>query len=739
MNVLKPLFIACFLFTPLVFAQQSNILPCKSKNPDDTRPRIGLVLGGGGARGIAHVSILKEIERLHVPIDCIAGTSMGSLIGGLYASGMSVEELETLVITLDWNTVMKDDVVRSDRSFRRKQDDLLSLAPVKPGVGKDGLKIAPGFIAGENILLFLERKSGRSSGITNFNKLPIPFRAVATDINSGKAVVLSSGSLALAMRASMSVPGAFNPVEIDGRMLVDGGMVNQVPVDVARAMGADIIIAVDVGTPLSKIDATSSALAIADQVMGFLTVGNAVKSLNSLKGQDIQIQPDLGIEVTTGSFEKAALALEIGDKAAAEASPQLAKLASPQAYPRPIYPDLDNATLITFIDINNKSLYSNKIFEHRLAGLKGKPIDRDEIEKKIQSIYGEYPLELVSYQVAKRDDGSSGLRVEIEPALVGRNFGEVGINFSSNSEGQTLFNLNVGVMRAPLNAAGGEARILATIGDEPSIFGNWYQPLSADSPFFIDIKTGYTKNLVAVSDFSGNVLANYSNPNVYFVPKIGLAFGNWGELTLSAEITNGKFDRTVGSTVFPEYNYKQRNLALKFQVDTLDSLYLPRSGYYLSLGLVESMDSWGSDDSVRQINFDTLYTMAVGKHSIFGGLRYHENYDGVPAFQNWYLIGGVTNFAGYQSGEVAIENYGLGFLGYTYELGRLLNRPAVLGSTIEYGKLWNSQNQFNDSSYQTHGSIYLGFDSWLGLLIMGYGRSVEGDSNVFIELGRARF
>jgi NTE family protein len=724
------------LFASGLLQAENNPLPCRAADPDNPRPRIGLVLGGGGARGIAHLSVLKEIERQGIPIDCIAGTSMGSLVGGLYASGMSTAGMENMLRSMDWNTVMKDTVARKDRSFRRKQDDLESLAPAKPGIGKDGLRISSGLLAGQNIQLFLERQIAASAGVTDFNRLAIPYRAVATDINTGKAVIMDSGSLARAMRASMSIPGAFNPVTIDGRILVDGGLVNQVPVDVVRAMGADIVIAVDVGTPLQEIHSQSSALAIGDQVMGLLTVGNTQAQLATLGPKDILIQPDLGKEVTTASFEKTALALEIGDKAAANAASRLAMLARPDLPARHPSPNRDAQTQIAFIELDNQTEYDDRIFSRHLNPLKGKIIDRDAIDQNIHAIYGQYPLELVTYEVVEKQ-GQSGLKVTVMPPVVGKYFGEYGLNFSGNSKGQFLFNITTGVTVTPMNPSGGELRTLLTLGDEPSLTSEWYQPFAPASPFFTDIRIGYEKPLLSLADRSDNILVEYASPSVFMNAKVGRSYGSWGELSLQANIGNGRLERNIGSTDFPEYSYQRRELAIGFTVDTLDSLYLPRNGNVLEMSVVNSMEGWGSDGFYRQFNFDLLHAQAIGKHSGFAGLRYHNHFSGDAGFQNYYGLGGVTRFAGFQSQQQFAENYALVFAGYNFELGKLLGRPLVLGGSIERGKLWYD-SIIDFDTYQTHGSVYFGFDSWLGLLMMGYGQSNEGDSNFFIELGRSR-
>ena len=250
------------LFTiALLLALSSNVLADNqtsgAQNPtitDSSRPRIGLVLSGGGARGFAHIGVLKVIEAMHVPIDVVVGTSMGSIIGGLYAIGLSPEDIENGVRDIDWNKVFNDNALRRYRSFRRKQDDFQFYNIHRIGISQNGLKLAPGLIEGQQIEIAHDRLAYPGFHITDFDKLAIPFRAVATDIETGEAVVLDHGNIASAMRASMSIPGALPPVIYDGKLLVDGGIGNNVPIDVARQMGADFVIVVDVSDPLVSKD-----------------------------------------------------------------------------------------------------------------------------------------------------------------------------------------------------------------------------------------------------------------------------------------------------------------------------------------------------------------------------------------------------------------------------------------------------------------------------------------------------
>jgi NTE family protein len=715
-------------------------LPCRMKNPDDPRPRIGLVLGGGGARGAAHISIIKKLESLHIPIDCIAGTSMGALIGGLYASGMTSTELEDMVKTLDWTALLNDTVPRQERSFRRKQDDTLSLAPTRPGIGNGGLRLPSGILAGENILFFLTEKTGNSAGIADFNQLSIPFRAVASNINTGEAAVLGFGSLPMAMRASMSIPGAFKPISIDGQLLVDGGMVNQVPIDVVRMMGADIVIAVDVGTPLAVIDDQSSILAIGNQVTGFLTVGNTITSVATLTDKDVLIRPQLGNDVTTTSFEpdKIALALAIGEEAAILASDRLAVLSMPSVPPRRITPTPDSKAMIAFIELNNNSLYEDAVFEATLAPLKGKPLDYDQIQKLFKEIYGQYSLDLLTFEVINRDS-KTGLLITAQPKQTGKLAAEFGLTFQSNQNSQSQFNITVGVLSAPFNESGGELRALLTVGDEPALVGSWYQPLSPGGKYFTRVGGGYRQTLYTFGSVFDAPLAQYNRNELFLAAGIGRAFSNWGEAGFFAEVAAGDFEKQIGSQVLPDsVNYQKRNLGVGFKVDTVDSLYLPREGILVDMSYVQGNEAWGSSDTFQQANVDFIGAFPFRESSIFGGVRYHVNNDN-PGLQNWFEVGGVTRFAAYQLDSVNVENYELAFLGYNYRIGQLLKRNTVIGGTVEYGRIWGETDTTQIEGYQTHASAFLGFDSWLGLFLLGYARSTDGASNWFVTLGHNQF
>ncbi len=298
----------------------------------DKRPRIGLVLSGGGARGLAHIGVLKVLEEMRIPIDCIAGTSMGAVVGGLYAAGASPADLEKLVESIPWNEAFTDKQTADKLSFRRKEDRQSDKIDLNLGIRDGHLITSKGLVQGQNLNLLLKEIILHTSDTKDFDKLHIPFRAVAADIESGQAVVIGTGDLSEAIRASMSIPGIFAPMEIRGKMLVDGGIANNLPVDVVRGMGADILIVVDIGTPLRTREGLNSPGSITAQVMTILIQRNVRAQLQTLKREDILIQPQLG-NLGTTDFSKTAAAMNIGQDTAKKLTHRLTALSvSPENY-----------------------------------------------------------------------------------------------------------------------------------------------------------------------------------------------------------------------------------------------------------------------------------------------------------------------------------------------------------------------------------------------------------------------
>lgn len=714
---------------------------CGTRAEGDTRPRIGLVLGGGGARGFAHVSVLKELERQRIPVDCIAGTSMGALIGGLYASGMPADEIERELRAIDWPRMFNDRLDRPERSFRRKRDDDLALVAAKPGIGNSGVRIASGLLSGERIGLLLERLTQPVATRADFDDLPIPFRAVATDLNGGGAVVLAGGNLAQAMRASMSIPGVFKPAMLDGRVLVDGGIANQVPVDVVRAMGAEIVIAVDVGTPLAPLDESASLFAIVDQISGFLTVGSASQQIATLGADDILVQPALGSEVSTSDFGKLELAIQIGDRSLEPLRPRLAALAldvsgydaALAARPMPT----GEVPVIDFVRLDNHSRYADQMLLAMIDIAPGEPLDTALLQSQLRAIYGLDTLDQVTYGIVEEQD-RTGVVVTVLPHSYGPNYLESGLSVYSDFSGDFFVNLRLGVLRAPVNPSGGELRGLLQIGDEPGLLVDYYQPLGVGSDYFLVAEASYESPKFGLFDDDGVRLANYRAPNWGAELSVGREFGNHGAATLALRRRTGKVELEIGDPLFPDLDLNQGEAEFKLSFDRRDNAYLPRAGSFAEASYLVSREALGADGDFEQGNLDLLHARAIGKHSGFAGLRYHVSSDDLIPVQSQFRIGGLTRFAGYRPNERLTENYALVYGGYTYELGRILNRPAILGGTLEYGRTWLRGQDMDDGDNELHGSLYFGFDSWLGPLQFGYGLRQGGNGVFLLEIGQPR-
>jgi NTE family protein len=530
-------------------------------------------------------------------------------------------------------------------------------------------------------------------------------------------------------------------VEFDGRILGDGGLTNNLPVDVVRAMGADIVIVVDVGTPLDNLDEGASAIAFAEQMTGLLTVRNTEASIASLGPRDILIQPKFGDAVHTTDFKKVTDALAIGQQAMQPMAAKLAALSRPAAdYQLQLTAQTKrNATppVIEFVRLENKSRYSDAMLLARLDIHVGQPMDQIRLENSILHIYGLDTLDKVTYDLVE-ENGRTGLAIKVLPHSYGPNYLETGLSFFSDFSGEFLFNVRAGVLRAPINSLGGEARGLLQLGSEPAAMVELHQPLDVRGRYFVGGKGSYESPRLGVFDSFGNRTAIYQLPSIGVEAYAGREFGNYGAAEVGWRRRHGEQSVIAGSPSLPNVEFDVGEVWWSLTEDRLDSFELPRDGSYISLGGLYSRRSLGADADFDQIDFDATYARAIGAHSGFVGARYHETTHGDAPFQSLYRLGGVTRFAGYRPNELVTPNYALVYGGYTYELGRVLNRPAILGGTLEYGEVWQHGSTGDDRRGELDASVYFGFDSWLGRLLFGYGVRENGNGTLFLELGRSR-
>ena len=463
--------------------------PVSAANPAPAqsllRPRICLVLSGGGARGMAHIGVLKVLEELKVPIDCIAGTSMGAVVGGLYASGMTAEQIDATMRSVDWQDAFRDAPPRRDLDFRRKQDDRNFLVRLPLGLQHHHILLPKGFIQGQKLQETLRQLTLPYSDSPSFDQLPTQFRAVATDLESGKAVLLDRGDLSIAMRASISAPGVFAPVDYQGRLLVDGGLADNLPINVARAMNADILIVSDVSFPLQPRERLDSALSISNQMLAILVRKESDRQKATLGPQDILIEPALGTAAVT-DFTVAVSTIAQGETAARGAQPRLAALSigdgAYAAYLARRAARQPGLPVIKFVRVDQESKRYEKTILAEMQPLIGKPLDVDEVNARITELYGLGYFETLDYTLVERGEGAdqeSGLEVRARRKSWGPNYVRFGLNLQDDFQGNSQYNAAARFLMTEINDLGAELLTDVQIGSDPKLTSEFYQPLDA--------------------------------------------------------------------------------------------------------------------------------------------------------------------------------------------------------------------------------------------------------------------
>ncbi|MDE2345589.1 MAG: patatin-like phospholipase family protein, partial [Gammaproteobacteria bacterium] len=466
-------------------------------NAPGQRPRICLALGGGGARSAAHVGVLEALQELRIPVDCIAGTSGGAIIGGLYASGYTAKELQATLMSPDLQASMANQLPRSLLNYPAKQYQLRYLLQVEFGYANGHFFFPQGLISGNDPGRILNVLTLATQPGTDFNKLPIPFRAVATDIDTGSEVVLQHGSLAKAMRASMSVPGVYTPVEMHHHLLVDGGLVDNVPVDVARKMGADIVIAVNVSTPLSNPTSLNNVVGLSVQVIKLLGNQNVQSSIASLKPRDVLIQPDMA-DITAVDFDRAAEAIRIGRQAALKALMPLKSLQlSPQAYKEyqqahRFIPQV--LKTVDFIEIHGNQRIPTELIRDHMSVKAGQNWDFAKINHDLENLYRLGYFSSVVASISHQGN-RDGLVIKVEEKQWRPNYLRFGLGIADDFEGGSQYELLFGWTLTDVNQLGAEWRNLFKLGSNRRVYSELYQPVNYSGTVFIAPQVSYQNDL----------------------------------------------------------------------------------------------------------------------------------------------------------------------------------------------------------------------------------------------------
>lgn len=706
-----------------------------------TRPRICLVLSGGGARGAAHIGVLKVLEELRVPVDCIAGTSMGSLVGGAYATGMSPAEMERLVGGLSTEKIFKERPPRQDLTVRRKLDDFTNLVTPEIGVQARGLLLPKGAVSGVQLETVL-RQLARTPGYRDFDKLPIPYRAVATDLVAGTPVVFSQGELANVMRASMSVPGAVAPAEYEGRLLVDGGLTDNLPVGVARSMGADIVIAVNLGTPLMKREELSSIIGVTGQMLNILTEQNVRASLASLRPTDVLIEPALG-DFSATDFDHLLAPVPVGEAAARKVADRLAPLALPpaqyaqlravqQAVPAPDTRPVDEIRMAPLHRVNPE--FATAVMETK----PGEPVDQATLDQDMRRLFGTGDFEHVNYGILE-EPGKRVLVVNAVEKSYGPDYLRFGLGLSSDFRGDAFFNLVGSYRRTWLNSLGAEWRTDVQVGQTSALTSEFYQPLDTRQYFFIAPRIELERRPVNI--FQGSTrIATYDLRRFDVALDVGSQFTKYGELRVGVQ--TGTLDATLstGPAVLSPGPGDIRRGAITGRLffDQLDSVDFPRFGYAASARVYASQPGLGADDTYVKAQADGVYVHSWGNHTVSLGFKAGSNIGGNPLPRyDLFQWGGFLQQSGYATGQLLGGNLQFARLIYYNKLARqTLLQGVYAGFSLEAGRVGAPLVPGSPTGLLKSGSVFLALDSPLGPLYLAYGHAAARTYSFYLYLGK---
>ena len=724
----------------LPVAAQQPAAPAGGAVPDPGGPRTCLVLSGGGARGAAHIGVLKVLEEMRVPIDCIVGTSMGAIVGASWASGVPVADMEKAIRTANWPVVLADQPERPKRSYRGKELERLRVAGAEIGIKRTGAELPSGAVIGQQFELFLQALLGAPITRPSFDTLGIPFRAIATDIESGGMTVIDGGNLNAAVRASMSVPGVFAPQELNGRLLVDGGLVRNLGVDVARSLGATRVIAVNLGTPLSGRDELRSLVGVAGQMINILTEQNVQASLAQLGPSDILILPELGA-YSAADFARAWSTVEIGERAARAVAGRLAELSvSPESYlalqtRQAALRGVDAPAGVVRVSteglrrVNPDSVRA--VFNEALGG----ETDEQAVNRAVNALYATDDFRQVSVR-RERVDGRDDIVIEPREKDWGPDYLQFGLSLSTDLAGESGFTIGSEYRRTWLNRRGLEWRSRVSLGEVTGIRSELVQPVDIGrrwmSAVFVDARQRIDDFYIDDTAFSS------------YRARIGrIGFEGRRQFTTDAELSLGYqrswFDsNTVTGIPLIGLDGSAGEVYARLVVDRLDNWDFPRTGSYVRAEASTANDALGADYDYQKAKFEIQRAFGRDKHSISVLLRHGNSFGSeLPPFESFEL-GGFQNLSGYQDRQILASRVTFGRVVYGYQLGPAgaLARGLYVGGSLEAADARGRVNALGSEDAIVAGSLFIAADTAIGPFYLGAGLGEGGERALYLFLGR---
>jgi len=730
---------------------------CRVEGGDPGRPSVGLVLSGGGARGYAHLGVLKVLEDNRIPVDCVAATSMGAVVGGLYASGLSASDMRARLEHVNLADVAFDVTDRSDLPQSQREDERYYVDSFSLGFGRNGFQLPSGLVHGNRLQALLQEWTPNIGGSVSFDKLPVPFRAIAADLQTGQMVVLDRGSLPQAIRASMALPGLFSPVDVNGRTLVDGGIVSNLPIETARSMGANVVIAVDIGSPLRPLNALSSPADVFQQMVGILIRQNVARQREQLRATDVLIQPDLG-GLTFTDFENAPQAIAAGEAAARAALPQLQRLAlSPEQYAawRAAHGKAAaQAVRITKVEINSRGVVPAKRIRAALHVKEGDVYDPAAVNKDLLALVNEDDFESVTQQMVE-ENGEHKLVITAQEKRWGPNFLLFGLGLSATSKEEGSFRLHLGYRRPWLTSSGLEARADATLGSDVLAFhGELRQPFANPWGAYIAPYVEIQRRHANVYDESGDIrLTRYRLTTERAGVDIGFPISTLGDFRVGLVYAHGtavpQYNLPIGNDddddatptnqlLFPDIYGRQLSARAKLVIDQLDDPQFARRGYFTELRAERSL--FAGSNSYTEVYGKGMVAMSYGRHSVSATVEAGNNFGGTNVTNPLgFTLGGFQHLSAYAADQLAGNSMMYGNITYMNRIASFSASPIrrlFVGVSVEAGNVWAVDDSFGSGSLKRSVTVFTALTTSFGPIYFGVAFAPGGRNNIYFQLGR---
>ncbi len=737
------------------------------------RPRIGLVLSGGGARGGAHLGVIKAFERHNIPIDAIVGTSMGSFVGGLYAAGLSTNEIERKLTTMDWTKVITFDYDRTQIPFRRKKLQRAFPGNAMVGVNADNeIVFGTGLFKRQNMLKFLKNATYNVSNVHDFDDLRIPFRSVASRLEDGATIVLREGSLADSIYASLAIPGGFDPITINGDVLVDGGVADNLPLDVMREeMQVDYIVVVDISTPYDEHAKFDNYISVMGQLVNILMRKNVEETIAGMAGHDneLLIVPDL-TGYTPLDADKYPEIIAVGRAKAEEVynrdlSPlslyekeyfqYLADRPQPKKYVPPV---------IDKIVIDNDTYLNNEKIRALLHVKLGEPLDHKQLDSDIESIYNLMLFDDVTYKV-KEENGIHVLHVITTPSWDVNGQIKFALGFEDNFDGHSDYSVKVEYRKFGLNSYDGEWRTRVEFGQQNLLYTEVYQPIDPYGTFFVRPTLFYSNEKLYVTPelLVGDVVdSDLDQSAVLQAKEYGGSLGLGVNITDDLRVEAGAilkhvepstdllfYDTVSGTAAFETVSAEGDvvNAYAEIEYDSLDNAFFPRSGHRADVKYLYTNQFSEPTATLSQYFIDMAGAYTFGRHTFSPRLEFGRTFDTTDLgssqdFSNYYTLGGLFKLSGLPTNALTGNNSVFGALVYRYRLTQdgffgSLSMPLYTGVSLESGSAWYGTGSFSTNRLLYSGSAYIAADTIIGPFYLGVGTTEFDYYSFYISLGQS--